>query len=367
MILSRHLHELLSFKTPQPAVLSVYLDVDQGRTASAALRAARKLWPEDRLAQVDEDWKAIERAAAEHEALDERGLAIFSSKKFGLLRVCALPQPVRSRLALDAKPALLPLLNQADQHLRYGVLHVHGAEARYFEYFMGRLRELPEQTLRAGDFGGAAALMKAAATRADELARQLSLQRLIVAARPNIERGLVDLLHRTLQDNVIVDNLLIDLSADEIRGRIAMAEDQARRVRETVLAHRLMDAGQGMAAVGLRATLQAAEQRRLKTLLVRDGFAKLGRRCLNCDRLSLNDPKCVMCTGATVTVFNLADELIERALEQGAEVFRLGHQTPLDNVGSIGAELRETPAPRPAASARREPAAATRPAAPVKA
>lgn len=360
MILSRHLHDLISFKTPHAAVLTVYLDLDNHRPALGALRAARKLWSDAKLAEAADDWTQIEKAVAEHVQADERGLAIFSCKRFGLLRVCPLPEPARTRLFLDSKPQLAPLLNQADQHLRYGVLHMGGAEARYLEYYMGRLRELPEHTLHAGDFGGAAALMRAASTRADELARQLGLQRLIVAAKPNIERGLVDLLHRTLQDNVIVDNLLIDLPAKDIRDRIAMAEDQARRVRETVLAHRLIDAGQGKAAVGLRATLQAAEQRRLKTLLVRDGFAKLGRRCLACDRLSLNDPKCVMCTGPTETVFNLAEELTERAFDQGAEVFRLLHQTPLDNMGSIGAELRETPAPKAAAAQRLEPAAVKR-------
>lgn len=359
MILSRHLHDLIAFKTPQPAVLSVHLNLEDRRPADVALRAARKLWSEDKLTSIADDWAAVEQAVREHARMNERGLAIFSSKRFNLLRVCALPQPVRTKITLDAKPNLLPLLNQADQHLRYGVLIVRGAEASFYEYFMGRLRELPEQMLRAGESGSAAALMSAAATRADQLARQLGLQRLIVAARPNVERGLVDLLHRTLQDNIIVDNLLIDLPAEEIRSRIALAEDQARRVRETVLAHRLMDGGPGHSAVGLRATLQAAEHRRLKTLLVRDGFAKLGRRCLSCDRLSLNDPKCVMCTGATETVFNLAEELIERALDQGAEVFRLQHQTPLDNLGSIGAELRETPAPKAAGAAKSVSAATT--------
>lgn len=340
MILSRHIQELVSFKTPSPAVASLYLDLDHGKTADAAFRALVKglghgFVPADGLA-------ALERAINEHAAGRERGLAVFSSPRFGLLRVCPLPQPVKSRLSLETAPQLAPLLNLTDQHQRYGVALVSPRRARFLEYFMDQARELREHETRLQETPGHDVFLKAVAAKLDVLSRQLGFQRLIVGAAPALERGLIERLHRSLQDNVILDQALdADLPLEEVRARIALADAQARRVRELVLAHRLIDRRGPSVALGLGRALEAVEHRRVRLLLVRDGFAKLGRSCLGCRRLSLVDIKCDFCGAATETVFNLVDELADRAVSQGADVFRLVNQTPLDNLGHIGAELRD--------------------------
>ena len=171
-----------------------------------------------------------------------------------------------------------------------------------------------------------------------------------------MEKPFVDLLPRHLQDNLILDGeLRREPAADIVAARIREAEAQARRVREQVLTARLIDAG-AASGLGLSRVLSSFEQGRLKTLLVRDGFAKLGRRCGGCQALSLSDSKCARCGAATQILFNLVEELVDRALEQRAEVFRLENTTPLDNLGRIGAELRqtavtETPAAAPRAAA----------------
>ena len=343
MILSRHLHELVQFRTPSAAVASVYLDVDGGRSAAAAYKPLRKT-----LQQVlpPEDLAAVDQAVAGHVPDGERGLALFSSAKFGLLRVCALAQPVKTRLVLQTTPYLQPLLNVCDQHQRYGIAIVSGKRARLFEFYMGCARELGDQAVRPADAPkGRGHYARAIAAKLEDLSRQLGFQRLILTAPPELEKELLEQLPRALQDNVIVDRALeADISVAELRARVAMSDGQARGVREQVLAHRLLDKTGTGCVVGLVKVLEAVEQGRVKTLLLRDGFAKLGRSCPACRRLSLTQIKCVWCGTNTETLFNLVEELADRALSQGAEVFRLASLTPLDNLGHIGVELRATTA-----------------------
>lgn len=340
MILSRHLLELVNFRTPSAAVISVYLDVDDGRAASAAYKTLRKTL--ERAVPAD-DLAALDRAVAEHARDGERGLAIFSALKFGLMRVCPLPYPVKTRFVVDETPFLRPLLNMTDQHQRYGVALVGAKRARLLEFYMGRARELDEHAVRAAELPhkGRAAYAQAVAERLEQVTRQLGFQRLIVSASPEIEKDLLEALPRGLQDNLIVDRSLgEDLPLHELRLKVAEADGQARKVREQVLAHRLLDTAGASSLVGLTRVLEAVEQGRVKTLLLRDGFAKLGRCCSGCKKLSLTQVKCVWCGAATETVFNLVEELADRALAQGAEVFRLDSLTPLDNLGHIGCELR---------------------------
>lgn len=347
MILSRHISELVAFKTPSLSVLSIYLDLEAVREPVAALKALRKTLDDAAASAAADDFAKIERELESFDAGDAKGLAIFSSRRFGLFRVCALPQRVKPMAILEHTPSLKPFLNLIDQHQRYGVALVGGKSARFLEFFMGGLRELPEHSLSAEDApGGKAAFYKAVAEKVDALARSRGFQRLIVGADADVEKGLSDQLPRALLDNLIVDaELRSDMDAEEVRGRISDAERQARQVREQVLAHRLLDTPRADSARGLRDVLFAVSQNKIKTLLVREGFAKLGRRCPSCGFLSQADPKCLNCRAATVTVFNLIEEIVARALEQGAEVFRLQSPTPLDNIGHIGAELRRDGAP----------------------
>jgi hypothetical protein len=361
MILSRHLQELLNFKAPSPAVASLYLDLDAGRPAISVWRSLRKAPAPTGLST--EDLAALERAVLEHRSRGERALAVFSSERFGLFRVCGLPQPVKTRLVVGHTPSLAPFLNLCEQYQRYGVAHVSSEQARFMEFFMGQSRDLREQTIHARDFaGGRPAFMKAVSVRLQTLSRQLGFQRLILGAEDSIERELQEHLPRQLQDNLILQKeLAVELSLEDTHRVISVQDDQSRRLRELVTAHRLLDQRGPLIAVGLnRPLLDAVEQGRVRTMIVRDGFAKLGHLCRGCRRLSLTEPKCVLCGAHTDTVFNLIEEIMDRAVYHGAEVYRLFNQTPLDNVGHIAAELRD-----PNAAARELPTvAAVQPAAP---
>lgn len=349
MITAKQLSELLSFKTPAANVLSAYFELEPGDDAPALARRLERMTEKSQVLQaLREDVELVARYLVEEfEPGRARAVAIFSSKRFGLFRVCHLTQPVKTALIVDNAPALKPLVSITDQHHRFAVALVGPRSARFFEAFLGRGREYEEHALNASAYPDAAAYVKAVADKLEELSRNQGCQRVVVGVAEDLSRALLGRLHSTVQQNLIVDNTLApDATCAEVVDRIASCETEARKVRESVLAHRLVDSAKTTrsAVIGLDRVLDAFQKGTVKVLLVRDGFAKMGRSCPRCNELSIGWNKCVTCNTPTEAVFNLVGELIHRALERGCEVVRLMHETPLDNLGRVGAELAPTAA-----------------------
>lgn len=350
MVTHRQLQELLDAKTPGPRLVSIYLDLGPRADASTVFSALLKragaglLKPE-----FAEDLQRLSSyLKVEFKPGSCRGLALFSARRAGLWRALPLPQPVRSRVIIDNHAALGPLMSLTDQYHRFGVALLGEGHARFLEVFMGGVQEHADLALSRGS-GESAAFAKKVAATLESLGRRRAVQRLILAAPADLEPLLIDQLHAFAQNSLILDGSLdFSLDCDQVLERVMVRETEARWVRESVLAHRLLDAAASSdaAVLGLEATLRAFQSGLVKVLYVRDGYAKLGRLCSYCGRLSLLETRCLGCHKPTEAVFDVIGELIERAQEDGREVFRLFHPTPLDNRGRIGAELSQgAPAP----------------------
>lgn len=360
MISAKQLNELLNFQRTDVPVVTAYLELEGARATLAGYqRALRALTPTPDDHPAADDLRRIERfLAVELEPGSMRGAVIVSAH--GFWRVLTLPQPVRHRIIVGSKPYLAPLLSLVDQYHRFGVLLADGERARFLEIFMGQVREHAEMTLTRASIPSAGAsdlhpYLKAVADKLDGLARNQGHQRIIVGASAEISLALVNHLHSFLQQNLILDpELGPDLDAASVLERVAACEGQARQVRERVLVQRLLDASaeSRLAVIGLERTMRALEEGRVRTLFVRDGYAKMGRVCPACRGLSIDHPKCLKCHHPTEAVFNVVGELMDRAWDMSCEVIRILHETPLDNVGRIGAELshQETGSCVPAAA-----------------
>lgn len=342
MITAKQVNELTLFKTPADGVLSCYLELAPGDTTASLVRRVERMSDRNPKSQaLREDLDRIKAFLVdEFEPQDARAIAMFSSKKFGLWRACYLPEPVKDALVVDAAPALKPLTSVLDSHHRFGVALVGPKGARFFEVFLGRGREYEEHALVPAGREGAA-FAKAVAEKLEGLSRNQAFKRVVVAVSEELSAALLGQLHTTIQQNLIVEpTLASDASLEDVVARIAACEAEARKVREAVLAHRLVDAAKTRGAVlGLDRTLEALQKGRVKVLYLRDGFAKMGRSCTSCGTLSIGWTKCQNCNSSTEAVFNLVGEMAARALALGCEVVRLMSETPLDNVGRIGAEL----------------------------
>lgn len=369
MLSSSEFNALLNLHAPVSGIVSLYLPVDQRGGHVRAFSNLLRLCPleEPRFAEVSDDLKRLDGfVGLGFEPGYWRGLAVFSCKRLGLWQIIPLPEPVKAVLRLADKPYLEPLLSIVDQHQRFGLVLAGERQVRFLEVFMGQIREYAESSMDLRGWGPAQG--RAAAERLDGLARDQGFGRIVLGAPPALSSRLAGYLRTELQQNLILDDSLgVETPAAQALERIRSCESEARKVRESVLAHRLIDlAGSGGPAVlGLERTLGALRRGQVRLLLVRDGFAKIGHLCPRCDELFTAFPRCPACNGAAETVFNVVEEMIRRALDAHCEVVRLLHPSPLDNLGHIGAELSgdAPPAPQGAKSQPRDAADEDRPAA----
>jgi hypothetical protein len=349
MLSAADFSELLKLHAPVSGIVSLYLPVDQRRTHVRALSNLLRMCPleDPAFAEVSEDLKRLDEFVGLGFAPEGwRGLAVFSCKRLGLWQACPLPETVKPVLKMADRPYLAPLLSIADQHQRFGVVLAGTRRTRFLEVFMGQVKEHEELPLEPQ--ATAAAQGRLVAERLDALSRNREFSRIVLGGPAEAANRLSMHLRTELQQSLILDESLApDSPGADVLARITSCEGEARKVRESVLAHRLLDlaASAGPAVLGLERTLQALRRGQVRLLLVRDAFAKMGHLCPRCGDLSVTDPRCPACNGPTETVFNVVEEMIERAFDAHCEVVRLLHPSPLDNLGHIGAELSEATAP----------------------
>jgi len=353
MVSAREVQELLRFKAETPC-LSLYLEMDgQDNWRRQATGLIREAAAKDPLKDLRPDLERVEGFLQDFKPGGRRALAVFSCLREGLWQAFPLPLTAVTSLRLGALD-LAPLANILDQHQRYGIALVSAGKARLLEAYLGEIEEpalapgwtaAPRGRLAADPLHGR---LRALAGEMLSWARLRSLDRLILGAPPDLESLLVSHLHTRLQDNLITSpELHAGMSQAEVLASVLVGERESRKVRESVLVHRLFDAVKsgGMGVLGLPETLRALNLGRARMLLVREGLSKMGRVC-PCGALATSGKRCAYCWLETAPAFNVIGEMIRSALDQGCEVFQVQHNTRLDAFGGVGAELSFKEEPR---------------------
>lgn len=329
---------LAAFRSPQPDVLSLHLAIDDGGLYPGTLRQLLKEQGQ-RLNPFSADLERLERfVTSDFVPGGHRGLAVYSCAKRGLFEAFGLPQAIKNDVVHDECLDLSPLRSLSGQYYRYGALLAGPSGARVVEIYLGACLELE----RNEDALKGPASMGRAATLAGKLARERRFDRLILGAENDIAAKLAGLLEPGLQKDLILEPLLgPDRPNETVLERVRHNEREARRVTESVLVQRLLDESrEGGAVTGLEAVAAALQQGCVSRVLVRDGYAKMGRACPACGHLSVDHRSCPWCFKSTDTVLDLVEELVSRALAAGCEVFRVMHDTRFDGLCRIGAELK---------------------------
>ncbi len=331
---------LAAFRSKEADAVTLHLAVDSGGLYPSTLhQLAADARRDPRMKLLTRDLDRIEAfVGGEFVPGPHRMAAVYSCAKRGLFEVFGLPQPFKSALTIGKELNLRPLTALGGQYHRFVALLLSPTKARFIELHMGEAVELESME---GDFRAIDGL-GAVASRAGTLARERRFDRLILGAPPALEAALVPLLDPALQKEVILEPVLgPDRPIDAVLDRVLHNERQARRVRESVLVHRLLDeARQGGAVTGLDAVTAAVQQGCVSRLLIRDGYAKMGRACGKCGHLSVDHRSCPWCFRATDSVLDLVGDLVERAMDMGCEVFRVMVDPRFDGVCRIGAELK---------------------------
>ncbi len=345
---------LAAWRSAQPDVVSVYLPIDESGLYPAALdrliRDAAAAQPLHKSALKD-----LERVAgfvrSRFVPRGRRGLCVFSCARYGIFEAFAAPEPFTASLRFGDRPFLRPLNVLRARYYRFVALQADERAARFTEIHLGE--PSPLETL-AGDFRGRGLVELADRAAAHFRARRGD--RLVLGAEPVLLAALEPLLDPVVADRLIHESLLgPDRPVEAVVERVRHNELEALKLREDVLVSRFLDElTSGFAVTGLERVADALQSQRVERVLVRDGWAKMGRSCPACRRLSVDHRSCPWCFKPTAPVLDLVAELCDRADAAGIEVFRVAHDPRFDGIAPIGAEVRgATATTRPAAPAGR--------------
>jgi peptide subunit release factor 1 (eRF1) len=339
------LRELAEVRPQEGRVLSVYMDLDPAEFSTPPARASQitslitdarhtvdvldDLSHDERQA-LRADVEAVREALSQPEVAEDgtRGVAVFACSPAGLLETVRAPHPLPSKVVVERTPFVEPLVRTQSRD-RWCVLLVNRRSARFFLGAAEGLEEHErvEDNVRAQHRQGGPSQpnyersvdegvrdhLAHVADIAFGLLKARRFERLLIGAPQetvgDLERHLHPYLKERLAGQVRLD--VENASADDVRRAAAekVAELDAQREQEALERLRAGIGAGGRAVAGRDEVAQTLETARVETLLLADGAD--------------------------------AGDLIEQALETGAEVLTFRHHAEhLGPHGGIAALLR---------------------------
>ncbi len=364
MLSENDLRELLEFNATDP-VLSVYLNTDPSEgNADTQTRRLRSMIKDINL---NHDVEAIEQFFNNEYNWTGRGVAVFSCSTQKFFRAYPLAVPVRNLVHISNRPSVRPLAALLDNYGGYGVVLVDKQGARLFFFHMGELREqdgvLGESIKRTKTGGGASAVpgrrgsgttnrmvdevvdrnMKDSAEFATRFFEDNHVRRVLIGGTDENVKLFCNLLPKSWQ-SLVMGTFPMSMTAThpEVRARALELGMHAEAEREKHLVEKVMNlaAKKSGAVIGLEDTLDAANQGKIQTLIINDGFRKNAFRCKSTGWLTTKPEE--MCTGEddVEKVYDIVDYVVNQVMRSGGEVDVIMASPELERAGHIGAIVR---------------------------
>jgi hypothetical protein len=365
MFTDQDLRELLEYQAEHP-VLSVFLNTEpsQGNADAYRLRLRSML----KEVNLPDDQAAVEQFIQREYDWSGRSLAIFSCAPEGFFRSYSLAAPLRSRVRVNARPHVKPLVDLLDSYGGYGVALIDKQGARMFYFHLGELREqeglMGEGVHHTKRGGGSQAHGRRGGTAGQtQYVEELAERNLRDAAdfaahffsENNVRRVLIGGTEENIAyfrgqlpkswQSLVVGAFPVAMTAShaEVLERAMRIGQEAERRREQRLAEAVVTGaakGRG-GVVGLEDTLAAAHQGRAQTLLYHDGYRAAGARCAGCGHLTTHPAEaCPYCGGAYEAIPDAVELAVHRVLQSGGDIEVLHDDAVLDPAEPIAALLR---------------------------
>ncbi|HLY50596.1 MAG TPA: Vms1/Ankzf1 family peptidyl-tRNA hydrolase [Solirubrobacteraceae bacterium] len=359
-------------------VISLYLDLDPERFATAPARASQirslldeasreierldGLGHEDKLA-LREDLRRIESFLTSPQApfKGAHALALFCSTPDQLFETVKLSRSVPGRVVIDRAPYVEPMVAVLER-TRWLVALVNRRTAWLLTGYPERLRE--RERLEGGwrgesEPGGwsqaryersvekdAMDHLRNVAETVNRRWRQERFDRFAVGGPQEVGVRLEEMLSDEVRSRLAPERIDLDLAnVTEAQVRDALeklvAEDEQRTEHEALerLSAGVGSGGRGVE--GVEGTLQALNERRVQTLILTSDFEERGRRCPADGMLVMaTESRCPADGGETEVVEHLREAIVEAALVQDAEVVVIRHHPDEAPRQGLGAVLR---------------------------
>jgi peptide chain release factor subunit 1 len=366
---------------PRHRVISLYLDLDPERFATAPARAsqirslidgaAREVdgmgdLDHDELIALREDLDRVRdyllsRGAGGPPFKGARALAVFCSSRDELFETVQLARSVPGRVVIEHSPYVEPMVAALGQR-RWCVLLVSRRDARMFTGPAGALEErrsFHDDVHGQHDQGGWSQPryersvekevddhLRRVAELLDRSWRRDRFDRLALGGPPEIVPRLDGMLSEEVRGCLADGRVEVDVSSangDQVQKALAdlVEEDETRLEREALDRLHAGVGGGGRGAGGVADTVRALAERRVQTLLLAPDFDGRGQRCPVCGLLAVDsDGQCPADGTALQEVEHLREAVVEAALAQDAEVMVVRHHPDLGPFQGIGAVLR---------------------------
>jgi peptide subunit release factor 1 (eRF1) len=359
-------------------VVSVYLDLDPDRFATAPARASqiRSLidgahknlestdgLDHEELISLRSDLERIDTYLSSDEPPFQgaRALAVFCCGRDDLFEVIALPRTTEGRVLIEPTPYIEPLV-VATAERRWAVILVSRRIARLLT---GTPSTLSEHERFNDDVRGQhgqggpsqANYQRSIEKDTDDHLRHAAedvyrywqreqFDRLAVGGPEEIASRLERLLHPDITGCLVDGRVDVDVATanvDHVRSALhGLAQQDEKRLERDALDRLAAGIGGGGRAVGGPAdTIEALNERRVATLLLEQGFDQPAARCQACGLLVLDAGGACPVDGTELEpVDHLREAAIEAAVAQDAEVLVVTNYPDLGPFRGVGALLR---------------------------
>ncbi len=365
MFSENNLRELLEFTAPDP-VLSLYLNTEPSQgNADAYKLQMRTMLKEIYLPQ---DVEAVERYLNQEYDWSGRSIAMFSCYPQGFFRAFPLAIPIRSMYDVSDRPSVKQLTNLMDSYGGYGVALVDRQGARVFYFHLGELQEqegVLGEAVKRTKRGGASSMpgrrggtagktrtveeivdrnMKDAADFAVQFFETKRVRRVLIGGTDDNVAQFRNLLPKSWQ-SLIMGSFPISMTSShtEVLEKALEAGQEAEAHREQKLVKNLINSAAkgGNAVTGIEETLSAVNDNRVQTLVIADGFRKIGYYCSSCERLMMNpNGGCEGCGGEPERIRDVVEMAITNVLRRKGSIEVVHVNGEFEDAGNIGALLR---------------------------
>jgi peptide chain release factor subunit 1 len=365
MFIDSDLQDLTTFVSPTP-VLSVYCDTEPGQRNSESF----KLHLRSMLKKIDlsKDVTEVERYFNHEYDWNGKSAVVFSSFPQQFFRVYNLAIPIGSFAIVSDRPAVRPLASVLERYGSYGIALIDKQRARMIHLHLGEIlteEQFNGQEIKHTKRGGASAVtgmrggiagqkdstaettnqnLKAASEVAAAFFEREHVRRILLGGTNEVVSQFRSLLPKAWQ-SLIVQTFAMEMtinSTDLVEKANAVIKTASEKQAEFLVRILLDAAAKGQGAVlGMKDTLAAVSDNKVRTLIVLDGLHLSGQHCKSCGLLTTRAVhRCPNCNQLLSNQPDLIELAVSETLRKGGTVQPIPASPTLEKAGSIGALLR---------------------------
>jgi Bacterial archaeo-eukaryotic release factor family 10 len=266
-----------------------------------------------------------------------RGGAVFAALSGPELISLATPMPLASRVVLDSRPFIRPLVELLDEGEPAGVVLTSARQAELLDWRLGELRRLPRVTRAPEEARGHSTTPREQRARRerdrqmrwiDQVAAEVSRlagehgwERILISGDERLTRPLVEALPAQLRANALLDAPLYETDPPALSAAVAERLGQDRAGRNARLSRKVRAAALGAqrGALGLSEVVAALNEGRAEHVIYDSALRYSGAIAPDGSLLAAGDAP-----GLGREESRLLERILERALHTGARI------TPVD-------------------------------------